>query len=251
MNGILYFSSTGNSLYIAKKVQEKFGGKILFIPKYADDGREFERIFIVTPIHSFGMPAPVFDFLPNLNKKTEIIVIQNYGGMIGGADFLFLQYAQKLGLNLKSLHTIKMPENFTLSFTVPKFYMNRTLKNCEENLKKIFEKIEANSFHLPKKRKTKEKTYLKNKSNWHLIGKVFCANENCMKCGKCIKLCPVGNIEIKDGKISFKENCIACLSCYHRCPNKAIQYKQKKKKFRYINPNINENEIGLNFEGET
>lgn len=85
--GILYFSSTGNSLYIAKKIQEKLGGKILFIPEYDGNGGEFGKIIIVTPIYSYGMPLPVFGLLPRLNGSVEITVIQNYGGMIGGADY--------------------------------------------------------------------------------------------------------------------------------------------------------------------
>ena len=38
------------------------------------------------------------------------------------------------------------------------------------------------------------------------------------------------------------------LGCYHRCPNKAIVYLNKKKKDRYINPNIDENLIGKNID---
>ena len=49
---------------------------------------------------------------------------------------------------------------------------------------------------------------------------------------------------MEDGKITFGDKCVACLGCYHRCPQKAIEYKGRKKKFRYINPNIDESEIG-------
>ena len=34
MIGILYFSSTGNSLYIAQRVQHTMGGQIKYIPNY-------------------------------------------------------------------------------------------------------------------------------------------------------------------------------------------------------------------------
>ena len=61
MNGILYFSSTGNSLNIAKKLKERLGGKIVYIPKYQGNGSEFEKIFLVTPIYSYGMPKHVYD----------------------------------------------------------------------------------------------------------------------------------------------------------------------------------------------
>ena len=244
MNGILYFSSTGNSLYIAKKVQERFDGKIVYIPKYEGEGSEFEKLFIVTPIYSYGMPAHIYDLLPRLDKKIEIIVIQNYGGMSAGADYLIYQYAKKQGLNIVSVYKMKMPENFTLTFTVPKFYLNKALKSADARIDKILNMIEEKRYLIPKKQKTREQKYLTNKSNWHLIGRDFKANENCVRCQKCISVCPVGNISLVDGKIVFGDKCVACLGCYHRCPQKAIQYKNKKKKFRYFNPNIDENDIG-------
>ncbi len=245
MNGILYFSSTGNSLYIAKKVQEKLGGEVKFIPKYYGDGSEFDKLFIVTPIYSYGIPTPVLELLQKLDKSREIIVIQNYGGMANGADYLFYNYAKnKFGLNVISVYKVKMTENFTLYFTVPKYYQKMQLKKCVKRVEKILNKIKNKEYIIPKKTKTKEEKYLKNKSNWHLIGQNFCANSNCVKCGKCVKICPVNNISLQDDKIVFGDKCIACLGCYHRCPSAAIQYKNKKKKYRYINPYIDENEIG-------
>lgn len=49
MIGILYFSSTGNSLYIAQKIQKRLGGQIKYIPSYEGNGGEFEKILVVTP----------------------------------------------------------------------------------------------------------------------------------------------------------------------------------------------------------
>ena len=244
MVGILYFSSTGNSLYISQKLKDKIGGKIVYIPTYQGDGSEFEHIFIVTPIYSFGMPSHVFDLLPRLNRQTEITVIQNYGGMIGGADYYAYCYALQNGLNIKSVYTIKMPENFTLTFTMPKFYLKKILQGADKRIDNVITKITNGEQSIPRKKRTKEAKYLKNKSNWHIIGERFSVNENCTKCGKCIKVCPVNNIVMAGNKIEFYDYCVACLGCYHRCPNKAIVYLKKKKKDRYINPYIDEKLIG-------
>lgn len=247
MNGIFYFSSTGNSLWVAKRLQDSFGGDIFYIPKYMGTAKEFEKIFIATPIYSFGMPKHVYQFLLNLDKSVPIFVVQTYGGMIGGADTLMWQICKDIGLNIQSVHVLKMPENFTLSFSPPKFYTKLSLKKANKRLFKIVRDIETQHYRHPKNKKTKQKTWLKNMQNWHIIGQRFCSNENCIKCGKCIKLCPSGNICFdENGKIVFKDKCVACLGCYHRCPTKAIVYLNKKKKYRYINPNINEAELGKN-----
>ena len=137
-----------------------------------------------------------------------------------------------------------MPENYTLTFTVPKFYIKSTLKKAEMRIEKIIDKIENEQYELPQKHKTREKRYLINKSNWHIIGERFVVNERCVKCRKCINVCPAGNIALVDGKIVFEHNCVACLGCYHRCPQKAITYLGKKKKDRYINPNIKQDDLG-------
>ncbi|MBS6464449.1 MAG: EFR1 family ferrodoxin [Firmicutes bacterium] len=244
MIGILYFSSTGNSLYIAQKIQKRLGGQIKYIPSYEGNGGEFEKILVVTPIYSYGLPTFVYDLLPRLDRRKEIIIIQNYGGIIGGANYLAYQYCAKNGLNLKAVYVVKMPENYTLTFTVPQFYIKSTLKKAEMRIEKIIDKIENEQYELPQKHKTREKRYLINKSNWHIIGERFVVNEKCVKCRKCINVCPAGNIALVDGKIVFEHNCVACLGCYHRCPQKAITYLGKKKKDRYINPNIKQDDLG-------
>lgn len=246
MIGILYFSSTGNSLYIAKKVKENLGGKILYIPKYQGNGSEFDKIVIVTPIYSFGMPVPVLELFERLDKNVEIIAIQNYGGMKGGADRLFYEYALKHELNIKSVYTMKMPENFTVFMSSPKFFVNLVLKGADKKISQIITNIKNEKYIIPRKKHTKEKMYLKNKENWHKIGERFSVSDKCIKCGKCISICPVNNISLSDEKIIFGDKCIACLGCFHRCPQKAIIYKNKDNKKRYINPNVNEHEIGKN-----
>ncbi len=244
MNGILYFSSTGNSLYIAQMLRKSLGGQILYIPSYEGNGTEFDKIIIVSPIYSYGLPVHVFDLFKRLNNTTPVDIILNYGGMVGGADYFAYKYGTEFGLNIKSVHTVKMPENYTLSFTVPKFYMNATLKSAPKKINKIIESIKNGEQRIPKKVKTREEQHFRNKSNWYKIGQGFHTTDACTKCGKCISVCPISNVSLEQNKITFGDKCVACLGCYHRCPQKAIQYHNKKKSFRYVNPNVNENDIG-------
>lgn len=249
-NGILYFSGTGNSLYIAKRIQEEVGGDIKFIPNYKGNGQEYDKLIIVTPIYSFGMPKHVYKLIPRLNTMTPLIIVQNFGGMSCGADYLMYEYCTKIGVNLQSIYLLQMPENFTTTFTVPKPYINSVLKNAEKRINKITQDILNERYTLPNKKITREGAFLKNMSNWNQIAKCFSTSENCIKCGKCVQICPVKNIQLKDDKITFHDKCIACLACYHRCPEKAILYKNHKKKDRYVNPNIIESDIGKDFVGK-
>ncbi len=249
-NGILYFSGTGNSLYIAKKIKEEIGGDVMYIPNYKGTGSEFDKIILVTPIYSFGMPKHVYELLPRLDKLKQLVVVQNFGGMSGGADYFMYEYCTKIGLNLQSIYLLQMPENFTTTFTVPVPYIKVVLKNAEKRLSKIVQDIKNDSYVLPSRKKTKEAVFLKNLNNWNKIGQSFSVSGDCTKCEKCVGVCPVQNIKLVKDSIVFGSKCVACLGCYHRCPQKAILYKNHKKKDRYINPNINENEIGQDFIGE-
>ena len=244
MTGILYFSATGNSLFIAQEIQKDLGGSIRYIPKYNGNGEEFDRIIVVSPIYSYGLPVHVYNLLPTISREVPMYIVLNYGGMTGGADRFIYEYATGHGLKVQGVFTVKMPENYTLTFTVPRFYMESTLRGAPRRISKVIDAIEKGEQHIPKPRKTKADVYLSNMGKWHLTAADFSTTADCILCRKCVDVCPVENITIENGKVRFADRCVSCLGCYHRCPQKAIVYKNRTKQDRYINPDIRETDIG-------
>jgi len=51
----------------------------------------------------------------------------------------------------------------------------------------------------------------------------------CTGCKRCIKACPYGAIEMKDGKAHILEKCTSCGACLEVCKEKAIQTDVEKK----------------------
>lgn len=243
MRGILYFSSTGNSLHVAQTLQKKLSGELRYIPDYVGDGSEYTEIIIVSPVYSFGLPAHVFDLLPSLRGR-DVYMILTYGGMLAGADRLAYAYCCENGIHIRGVHAVKMVENYTLTFSTPAFYNNLALRTAPGKIEKIVASIGRREQNIPKEKKTKRLAYETNKANWHKIANDFSVTEDCIQCEKCVQLCPSGNISLVNGNIQFADRCVACLGCYHRCPRKAIRYKNRNKQDRYFHPEVNENDLG-------
>lgn len=247
MNGIFYFSGTGNSLWLAKQIKEQLGGEIRYIPRYSGDISAYDKLIIVCPVYSFGLPIPVFDFIKEIRASAPLWIVMNYGGAAGSAAKFAYNHAKQCGLNIKQVYTMKMPENFTAGFSTPllKPYNNGLLKKAPKAVGKIISSIKNEEAKaLPEDKSDKHKLYNENKSNWGKMGERFSTSESCTLCEKCVKNCPVGNICIRDGKITFDNKCIVCQACYHRCPNQAVMYQNKINKMPYFNPNVPESEMG-------
>ena len=240
---VFYFSSTGNSLYVAKRIAEAFNGALEYIPKFRGDIQEEDVLVIVSPIYSFGLPVHTFAFIQGLKVSAPVYVVLTYGGMVLGADRLTYDLCRETGLDIRAVFTIKMVENFTLQFTVPGFFSKATLKAAPRRVDRIIAKIRQHEQFEPKATRCRRNTYETNKASWYKIANDFTVTADCVRCGKCVALCPSGNIRLTDQGVAFLTHCVACLGCYHRCPQKAIRYQGRKKKDRYFCPLISESEM--------
>ena len=64
--------------------------------------------------------------------------------------------------------------------------------------------------------------------------KAFHVSDDCIGCGKCVKLCPLNNITLENGKPVWGRKCTHCMACISYCPEKAIEYgKKSSEKERY------------------
>ena len=61
----------------------------------------------------------------------------------------------------------------------------------------------------------------------------FRVSDACVQCGKCVRECPVNNIALEQGAITFGTRCMFCLGCIHKCPVHAIDYKGRGRKNGY------------------
>ncbi len=241
---ILYFTATGNSLYVAKSI----GENLYSIPQLVKNG-EFEiadeSIGIVYPCYGFSMPRLVEEFLKKAKLKTGyLFAVMTYGNIAASGLKNLQNAAAYSDLEFDYLNEIVMVDNY-----LPIFRMEAQVKmdkNIENNLKDIISDIRE------RKKLKKEKGLLSNgiskiakgfmAKQYGNCDKKFYTNEKCNQCGVCVTVCPKANIELKE-RPDFLHKCDYCLSCIHHCPQNAIHLKGEKSSVRFRNANISLKEI--------
>jgi len=72
-----------------------------------------------------------------------------------------------------------------------------------------------------------------------LMDRAFNVDESCKGCGTCVKVCPVNNMELVDGRPVWHQRCEQCFACLQWCPQQAIQFgRNTSGRSRYHHPQI-------------
>lgn len=247
-----YFSGTGNSKYVAEYLDMKLkeSGHTVNTDSIESDNfidEDIELLIIGGPIYASNVPNELLKWInKNIpNKNSKALVFSTSSGNINahGVEAL-ADKLEKKGYEVIGKEVYIMPRNF---------YFGKYPKNTDEEIKTKLNKvrkeidelvININSNKLIDTEKN-EKVMLRNLAAksfeviGKFIGKSFSVDENCIKCGKCVRECPKNNISFnKDGKIEFSNKCMACCRCIHNCPTNAINYKGKKYEQYKINKYI-------------
>lgn len=243
---IFYFTATGNSLYIAKQLEEN----PISIPQ-VKSGMAFKdaTIGIVCPVYCGEIPKAVFNFIKNTKFETDyLFLILTYGmDATDSAEFTFNQ-CKKRGIQFDYIACIKMVDNYLPAFDMAA--EKEIDKKISEQLSVISADINGRKRGFPTAtdagRKLHKRVALMNKiypsaNN----GGALVITDKCVGCSICKKVCPIGNIAVSNGSAKrLNKKCEFCLACIHNCPNNAIALKRERNpNERYRNENITLDEI--------
>lgn len=263
---IFYFTGTGNSLMIARDLAEELGGaKIVSIAKTIREPEidlSDECIGFVFPVFFLSIPLVVRDFIRKLplDNSKYIFAVANYGGQAGDILHFLAKFFDEQQVELAAGFQLVLPDNYIIAFNPPgDSKQEMQFKREKLKVKEIAEVISA------RKRIGIEKVpfatlfrhlmpvynrVLGMESDSKKVSKInnsarnFRADTRCNGCSRCRSLCPVGNIEMVDGKPKWQERCQQCLACIHWCPQKAIEYGDKTiHRKRYTNPTVTMKDI--------
>jgi ferredoxin len=70
----------------------------------------------------------------------------------------------------------------------------------------------------------KGKTDLPYMESIQLMDCGFYCDDRCVRCGTCVKICPIGNIKMTEEGPKWQGRCEQCFACLHWCPKSALQF---------------------------
>ena len=246
---VFYFTGTGNSLYIAKQIEEK-PVSIPQIMKGSHLDFTADQIGIVAPVYGHEVPPMVKDFLKKSSFRTGYFyMILTYGNRHGGGAELAHKLCEEGGISVSYINVVLMADNWLPSFDMDE--QKALDKHVDEQMQVILADLKARKHGISpvtEADRQAHQQFLAGISHmpadaWqHLIQ----VTDGCIGCGICEKVCPSASIHVINRKaVHTPGNCQTCLACAHACPQKAIglTVPEKNPQARYRNEHISLQEI--------
>ncbi|KNZ40313.1 EFR1 family ferrodoxin [Acetobacterium bakii] len=268
---LFYFTGTGNSLAIARKIAEGLTD-VDVVPMLKDDAhtsisKETEKIGLIYPVYMNAVPRVVVKFIEKLAFRSGIYIfaVATHGGTPGAAGLYLYKILKRQQIPLDAYFEIEMINN-TPKGVAPKplMTMDWELKITPEKIETMLIRADSSTKDIVYKIAISDKTtslnmtsgrkkivYWMMKPLWYISEKSkpklnFILDECCIGCGLCESICTTRRIKMNEGKPEWiNENCNFCYACFNYCSVQAIGVTHYAKKLgRYHHPEINANDIG-------
>lgn len=232
----LYMSGSGNTKHCAEKLTGHLDKNAQILPiESKETPQALERhdtVILAYPVHYSNIPYMVRDII-NKNEKLwkgkKVFCLATMGAFSGDGAGCAARLLKKYGAEISGGLHLKMPDSIG--------DVKLLKKSFEQNLQIINEtdkKIERAAKMIRSGKYPQEGL-----SIWAHIAGLFGQrlwfsgktkgysdklkiSSACVGCGLCEKLCPMGNISIKDSKAVASDKCTMCYRCINKCPQKAI-----------------------------
>ncbi len=240
---VLYFSATGNTEYVAKKIAKMTGDEALDLLKRIKEKdyspiRSRKPFVICSPIYVCEMPGFFVAFIRKLTLKgnRRVYFVTTSGGYAGMSGVTAKKIAKKKGMIFMGHKDIKMPPNYPVS----KRYKLLSPAECVKRLRAAAKEIRTVAALIKRGEPVRDRhVFLFEKliiipfnPVWVRLKhstKQFSVTDDCIGCGKCAARCPLGRITMVDRKPAWKGICAHCMACIANCPVEAIEYAHVKK----------------------
>jgi len=233
-----YFSGTGNTLLVVKKMRDVFTQEGIQVDLHKIEDSNPEDMDLN---HTIGLGFPIAEMstynfvwkfikaLPETALTTEIFMVDTLAGFSGGMVGPLREILKKKGYLPIGAKEIVMPVNI--------FYVQDE-DTCQEKVEKGLENAEKYAQDIIHGRSKWGRVPVLSDAMYYAsitglkltetnlnqkLLRLETDEEECNKCGICYKLCPVDNITMEDEEYPKHDfNCEYCLRCTSLCPRGAI-----------------------------
>lgn len=244
-NIIFCYSGTGNCLDMAMNIAKRLGDTdIVMMRKYPaiTDVRGAKRVGFVVPCYGGGLPGYVERYIKDIKVSPDA-----YTFGIGQCAAYKGEGLSKINEQIPLKYWSVVSHQCTCIYLFPHDLMLPKMgaKAAQERSEILAGKIAEDVKNCVITKKKLGKAYLNKAEHaaWPKIarkkGLQLKANDKCVMCGQCAKICPMGNIKYTGKAVIFGDQCISCMGCVQYCPKEAINVgKITEKRERYHNANI-------------
>ncbi|MCL2529731.1 MAG: EFR1 family ferrodoxin [Coriobacteriia bacterium] len=243
MATIYTFSSTGNSLYVAKEIAREAGGEVVFM-RNQTAVCEDDLVGFVFPVYYWRLPRIVERFVEKIeisHRDAYVFGIATHGGDEYGALNQFARILKLKGINLNYGAKVRAIGNYLPNYAIKN--TEEAAASFEARTQKVVEAIKCRQ-----ENRSSALTILARLGGLAFPGeesdRFFSVSGACTACMTCQRMCPVDNIAIENKRPVFGHRCEHCLGCLHMCPASALNWKTKTQgKERYRNRNVSAEEL--------
>ncbi len=258
---LYYFTGTGNGLHVAKTIRrelEEAGKAVVLTPINQVNlgtsvSSQADQVGIIFPTYAMTAPAIVKRLANQLTLQPGAQLFlygHSGGGGAGRAINALVSIFAKRNMTISHTYETVFPSNSAVRGYTPD-QVKEVLAKSEVSIKehaKSIRKEEVRPVPAPGFVKETTRKMTESLANFAegLMGfKEISANEACVGCGLCEKVCPQANIQMEKGGPAFDTNCEMCAGCFNACPHKALKYKKMNEKnlISYRHPQVDLKEL--------
>ena len=230
--GIYVFSGTGNTLKCAEALKEALDRKGIRSGfheiKNGETYHGEKNLILCYPVHGFNAPNAMLRFCRDMPPGSGNVWFMKTSGeplaLNGNSSGELIRILQKKGCRVKGEFHYVMPYNMV--FRHSDELASLMWKTAQERIPQAAEQIlDGTGNQIRPSFSAKAMSVLCRIEHWFYPknGRLYHVDRNrCVRCMKCVKDCPAGNISFSGGRFHFGGRCTGCVRCAFRCPEKAI-----------------------------
>lgn len=236
MTGV-YFSGTGNSKYCIERFLEAYDdkGKVFSIEQSEtiEQIKNSDEIVLCYPVQFSNIPKILYDYIvtnKEIWNQKKIFIIATMGLFSGDGAGMPARLLKKYGAVIVGGLHLKMPDS-----VADEKALKRGIEENRELVQKAGEKIHAAVTAMKSGNPPQEglgiwyhlaglfgqRLYFYNKTK-NYTNKLKIDPNKCVGCSRCVRMCPMKNIQLQNGIATAGDKCTMCYRCVSKCPQQAI-----------------------------